>query len=167
MYLNQRAINTNLPDSTPLFGKIADLIELARKQVVTAVNLTMVHTYFEIGRTIVDDEQQGKERAGYGSATLKELSKKLSERFGKGFSVDNLQNMRQLYLTYSNYETLSRKFILSWSHYLILMRLSNSDQRSFYELESAASHWSLRELQRQLDSTCCIYPIPNCSSKNY
>ena len=112
----------------------------------------MVHTYFEIGRTIVDDEQQGKERAAYGSATLKELSKKLTERFGKGFSVDNLQNMRQFYLTYSNYETVSRNFILSWSHYLILMRISNPDQRSFYELESDANHWSLRELQRQLDS---------------
>jgi predicted nuclease of restriction endonuclease-like (RecB) superfamily len=145
-------MNTNPPDDIYLFSKIAELIELARKQVVTAVNLAMVRTYYEIGRTIIDDEQAGNERAEYGKAILKGLSRKLTEKFGKGFSEDNLSNMRQFYLTYSISETLSRKFTLSWSHYLILMRIRNPDQRSFYEREAAASHWSLRELQRQLDS---------------
>ena len=91
-----------------LFSNIAKLIEIARKKVVTTVNLAMVHTYFEIGRMIVEDEQQGKERAEYGKSVLKDLSIRLAEKFGKGFSVDNLQNMRQFYLTYSNYETPSR-----------------------------------------------------------
>jgi len=85
---------------------------------VHTVNQTMVYTYYEIGRMIVEDEQQGKERAAYGRQVLKELSKELTANFGKGFSVDNLQNMRQFYLSYSIYETTSRKFVLSWSHYL-------------------------------------------------
>ncbi|MFM7153805.1 MAG: YhcG family protein, partial [Bacteroidota bacterium] len=72
--------------------------------------------------------------------------------FGRGFSVDNLQNMRQFYLTYSKYETTSRKFILSWSHYLKLIRIENADERRFYEIECAANNWSLKELQRQFDA---------------
>jgi predicted nuclease of restriction endonuclease-like (RecB) superfamily len=135
-----------------LYSKIADLLRNARQTVVRAVNQTMVYTYYEIGRMIVEDEQQGKERAAYGKQVLKELSKQLTRDFGKGFSVDNLQNMRQFYLTYSIYETTSRKFILSWSHYLKLMRIENPDERSFYEIECAANHWSLKELQRQFDS---------------
>ncbi|MBO0933678.1 hypothetical protein J2I48_21905 [Fibrella sp. HMF5036] len=119
---------------------------------VTTVNLVMVHTYFEIGRAIVEDEQHGNARATYGKSVLKEISQELTGQFGKGFSVDNLENMRQFYLVYSISETVSRKFVLSWSHYLILMRIDNPDQRSFYEIESAAGSWSLRELQRQIDS---------------
>ena len=135
-----------------LFSKVAALIELARRTVITTVNLTMVHTYFEIGRMIVEDEQQGEERAKYGKAILKELSKNLAERFGKGFSVDNLQNMRQFYLTYSIYETVSRKFILSWSHYLILIKIKTPEARSFYEIECTTNSWSLRELERQINT---------------
>ena len=77
-----------------LFSKVAELIELARKKVATTVNLTMVHTYFEIGRMIVEDEQQGKVRAEYGKSVLKDLSIRLTEKFGKGFSVENLDRMR-------------------------------------------------------------------------
>lgn len=107
---------TNTSDKTEvnskdnqLYRKVAELIELARKKVATTVNLTMVHTYFEIGRMIVEDEQQGKERAEYGKSVLKELSVRLIERFGKGFSEQNLRNMRQFFLTYSIYETPFRK----------------------------------------------------------
>ncbi len=142
----------NQIQSTELFSKIADLLHAARQHVVRAVNQTMVYTYYEIGRMIVEDEQQGKERAEYGKQVLKELSKMLSAEFGKGFSVDNLQNMRQFYLVYSIYETTSRKFNLSWSHYLKLMRIANPDERSFYEIECATNNWSLKELQRQFDS---------------
>ena len=84
-----------------LYNKVAELIDLARKKVATAVNLTMVHAYFEIGRMIVDEEQQGKERAAYGKSVLKTLSVRLTERFGKGFSVDNLERMKKFYLVYS------------------------------------------------------------------
>lgn len=149
-------MNKNLEKSSAdnqLFSKIADLIELSRQKVATAVNLAMVYTYFEIGKMIVEDEQQGEERAAYGKQVLPELSGKLKEKFGRGFSVDNLQNMRQFYLAYSIYETPSRKFVLSWSHYLVLMRIKNSDERSFYEIEAAANNWSLRELERQLNSS--------------
>lgn len=143
-----------LPNDSPLFGRIAELIELARKQVVTAVNLTMVHTYYEIGKAIVEDEQQGQARAQYGKGVLKDLSKRLTAQFGKGFSVENLDRMRFFYKTYapSISSTPLTKFSLSWSHYLILMRITNAEARSFYEIESTANHWSLRELERQINS---------------
>lgn len=106
---------SNVPDPNNLLGRIADLIDLARKQVVTTVNLVMVHTYFEIGRVIVEDEQQGNARAEYGKATLKELSQKLTTQFGKEFSVENLDRMRFFYKTYtlSNSSTALTKFTLS------------------------------------------------------
>lgn len=135
-----------------LYAKIAELLHAARQTAVRAVNQTMVYTYYEIGRMIVEDEQQGKERAEYGKQVLKELSKQLTSDFGKGFSVDNLQNMRQFYLTYSIYETTSRKFELSWSHYLKLMRIDDPAERNFYEIECITNNWSLKELQRQFDS---------------
>ncbi|WP_192820450.1 YhcG family protein [Rufibacter sp. LB8] len=153
-----------------LFEKIAALIADARRKVMATVNLAMVHTYFEIGRMIVEDEQQGNERAAYGKAVLKELSLRLSKEFGKGFSVENLDRMRFFYKTYSlsnsstaltnlqgkdergKQETPSRIFELSWSHYIRLMRIDNPDERRFYELESAQNNWSLKELQRQFDS---------------
>jgi predicted nuclease of restriction endonuclease-like (RecB) superfamily len=136
-----------------LFVRVAEIIDIARKKVVSSVNLTMVHTYFEIGRMIIEDEQQGKERAEYGKFVLKDLSKQLTEKFGKGFSPDNLENMRKFYLAYSISETVSRKFILSWSHYLVLMKIENPQERSFYEIESAENDWSLRELKRQYNSS--------------
>lgn len=143
------------PAENQLFRKIAELIELARNKAMTAVNLAMVHTYFEIGKMIVEDEQQGKEKAEYGKAVLKQLSKQLNKKFGKGFSVENLDRMRFFYKTYSNVisSTPLTKFTLSWSHYLILMRIKNADERSFYEIEAATNHWSLRELERQLNSS--------------
>ncbi|QQS31109.1 MAG: hypothetical protein IPM47_09405 [Sphingobacteriales bacterium] len=91
-----------------LYAKIAGLLQTARQNVVRALNQTMVYIYYEIGRMIVEDEQQGKERADYGKQILKELSKRLAVEFGKGFSVDNLQNMRQFFLAFSIYETTSR-----------------------------------------------------------
>ncbi len=93
-----------------LFDKISLLLQEARTSVVKRVNKTMVYTYYEIGKLIVEEQQHGKNRAEYGKSVLKTLSKKLTQRIGKGFSVDNLENMRKFYHTYSNSETLSRKF---------------------------------------------------------
>jgi hypothetical protein len=137
-----------------LFGKIAVLIEAGRSKVAYAVNLTMVHTYFEIGRMIVENEQQGKKRAEYGKAVLKELSGKLTEMFGKGFSVDNLERMKKLYLLYSdkNSATLLRNSSLSWSHYLVLMGIERTEERKFYEIEAVQNQWSLSEFKRQINS---------------
>lgn len=97
----------NKADDTMLYSRIAQIIALARQKVASTVNLTMVHTYFEIGRMIVEEEQQGKERAAYGKAVLKALSVKLLATFGKGFSVDNLERMKKFYLVYSPYISAS------------------------------------------------------------
>ena len=139
------------------YNKIAELLKNARSKVVQTVNKTMVYTYFEIGRTIVEEEQKGKERAEYGKQIIKELSQKLTREFGKGFSTTNLKQMRQFYLTYSKSQTLSDQFEkfdfqLSWSHYLFLMKVDNPDERKFYEIEAINNGWSLRELQRQFDT---------------
>ncbi|WP_294199439.1 PDDEXK nuclease domain-containing protein [uncultured Chryseobacterium sp.] len=149
-----------------LLKNISALLENARNKVVVAVNQTIVLTYFEVGRMIVEDEQHGESRAEYGKAVLKDLSLHLTKRFGKGFSQRNLEQMRQFYLSYSIPQTLSAesenintiqqssliKFNLSWSHYLKLMRIKDPNERSFYEIESDKNNWSLRELQRQYDS---------------
>lgn len=167
----------------PIIDKISQLLELARNRVAVTVNQTMVLTYFEIGRTIVEEEQKGKNRAEYGKKLLKDLSIHLTEKFGRGFSEDNLSNMRNFYISYSGNsisETPSRKsigektetpsrnlekevntiksqtmsvnFTLSWSHYLKLMRIKDTNERKFYEIEAYKNNWSLRELQRQYDS---------------
>ncbi len=149
--------------------QIVSLLQSAKNKVISSVNQTMVITYFEIGKMIVEEEQGGKERADYGKEILKGLSSVLKKEFGKGFSVDNLENMRKFYLTYEKSETLSRisskaisettsrkleneNIILSWSHYLKLMRIEDENERSFYEIESFKNNWSVRELQRQFDS---------------
>lgn len=93
----------------------------------------MVCAYFEIGRMIVEEEQNGKERTEYGKQILKELSKRLHAEFEKDFSETNLKQMRQFFLVYSIRQTLSDKFNLSWFHYLKLMRISTIEERNFYE----------------------------------
>ncbi|MBU3949082.1 MAG: DUF1016 family protein [Proteobacteria bacterium] len=143
--------------SKNLYSKIAELLQAARQTVVRAVNQTMVYTYYEIGRMIVEDEQQGKQRADYGKQVLEDLSQKLTQNFGKGFSIVNLRQMRAFYLTYSIQQTVSAelktpRFQLSWSHYLKLMRIENPDERMFYEIECYQNNWSLKELQRQFDT---------------
>ena len=167
----------NRADVDLISEKIESLIEESRKRIVTQVNSVMVRTYYEIGRIIVENEQAGESRAAYGRGLLRELSRKLTARYGKGFSVDNLENMRRFYLTYSKriFETASRKsdikkpetssrisqgelktttrdFALSWSHYLFLIRIDNSNERDFYEKEAIQGCWSLRELKRQFNS---------------
>jgi predicted nuclease of restriction endonuclease-like (RecB) superfamily len=137
----------------PFFSKVSNLLKQARKSFVTAVNSTMVFTYFEIGKMIVEEEQSGKERAGYGEELIPELSKRLLSEFGRGFSVTNIKQMRSFYLTYAKGQTVSDEFKLSWSHYLKLMRIENENERSFYEIEAVSNGWSLRELQRQFDSS--------------
>ncbi len=148
---------------TDFYEKVTDLLKEARRSVVQAVNQTMVVTYFEIGRMIVEEEQGGKERAKYGRRIIKELSKVLTVEFGKGFSERNIEQMRQFYLVYSKPQTLSAvfknisqtssvTFALSWSHYLKLMRIDDIEERKFYEIESIKNNWSIRELQRQYDS---------------
>jgi len=103
------------------YSRILELLKPARKTVVQSVNKTIVDTYFEIGRLIVEEEQNGKAKAEYGQNLISELSQKLTTEFGKGFSTTNLKQMRTFYLTYSKGQTVSDEFRLSWSHYLMLM----------------------------------------------
>ncbi|MCX2431537.1 PDDEXK nuclease domain-containing protein [Pedobacter sp. GR22-10] len=112
----------------------------------------MAMTYFEIGKMIVEEEQHGKEKSEYGKQVLKELSEKLVNEFGKGFSETNLKQMRQFYINYSIRQTVSDQFKLTWSHYLKLMRIADLNERNFYEIEAIKNNWSLRGLQRQYDS---------------
>ena len=159
-------INTAI---NPVFLKnVSDVLLRARKNAQTAINLAMVYAYFDIGKMIVEEEQHGANRAAYGTQLLKELSAYLTERYGKGFSVANLKNIRQFYRVYSIDkigETMfsqsnklpavstGRKFYLSWSHYLKLMRIEDIAERHFYEIESAKNDWSLSELKRQYNSS--------------
>ncbi|MBI9033413.1 MAG: DUF1016 family protein [Bacteroidales bacterium] len=159
-----------------LLGKISNLLNDSRKYIITSVNQTIVLTYFEVGRLIVEDEQEGKKRATYGKATLKELSQNLTKEFGKGYSVYNLERMRNFYLTYKNRIADSGKsatvlqnseneksastlrkfdspFKLSWSQYLQLLKIDKAEERDFYEIEATNNNWSVRELERQYNSS--------------
>ena len=161
------------------------MIEQARKHAATTVNIAEVYTKYSIGQYIVEDEQQGKNRAQYGKQILQNLSAKLTERFGNGWTVDTLKRCRYFYnmyspqknkatvLPYSDNTKVSQleqhrcpnsqvtvytemnelKFTLSWSHYLILMRIENPNARSFYEIECTKQQWSVRQLSRQVGSS--------------
>ena len=165
-----------------LFERISALIEESRKEVATAVNIAEVYTKYEIGRYILEDEQEGKARAAYGKQVLPILSQKLTDKFGSGWSLETLKSARKFYSVYapqairSTASTKSdketgitnlvnsvdqiqiapaepHKFVLSWSHYLVLMRIKDTSARSFYEVECAKQNWSVRWLQRQVGSS--------------
>jgi predicted nuclease of restriction endonuclease-like (RecB) superfamily len=162
-------------------GLVSDLVELlaaARSAAARAVNAVMTATYWEIGRRIVEHEQGGERRAGYGEELLARLAEDLTRRFGRGFSLANLERMRLFYLVYGDTRisatlsresspdqksvTLSResdhpaddaglpRFPLTWSHYLKLITLENPNARSFYEAEALRSGWTVRQLRRQI-----------------
>ena len=166
----------NLQNNT-LFSQVVDLLQQSKQQVIRAVNQTMVYTYYEIGRMIVEEEQNGKDRAEYGKQLLKGLSQRLTDEFGKGFSVRNLEQIKKFYFVYSKSQSLTaisddsisqtlsaelnsseksivtrENFRLTWSHYTFLIRIDDSNERSFYEIETAKNNWSVRELKRQYDT---------------
>lgn len=168
------------PDAYPGFaGDIATLLDEARRQVARSVNAILTATYWEIGRRIVEFEQKGEQRAEYGEELLVRLSQDLSAKFKRGFSRQNLQQMRQLYLAYSlenicqtlsgkceivqtvraksallgDYLTaLAQAFPLSWSHYVRLLSVRTSEARAFYETEALRGGWSVRQLDRQIST---------------
>ena len=144
-------MENQLTPNNSMVLEIRELLENARKNVAQQVNTQLLTTYWNIGRIIVEYEQQNQIRADYGKQTLRELSKELTREFGKGFSRSNLQNMRAFYLAYEKCQTVSGK--LSWSHYCELLSITDENKRSFYEKESINSGWSVRELKRQIDSS--------------
>ncbi len=133
-----------------LIANIGDLLALGRQKAFQKVNTVLVETYWNVGRQIVEFEQNGKEKAEYGSELLKKLSKDLTLTFGRGFSRSNLQNMRLLYLRFPKCQTLSGK--LSWSHYAELLGVSDELAFSFYCKQTEIENWSVRELKRQIQS---------------
>ena len=162
-----------------LFARVVALIEEARQKVASVANLAQVYTNYEIGRQIVEEEQGGKRRAEYGKQIVKDLSLRLTQRFGRGWSEPTLWRIRQFFLLYSDslntvegiicgqdslnaVERISKtavgksantvcqipKFTLSWSHYLLLMRIADPVERAFYEREATQGNWSFRQLER-------------------
>ena len=138
-----------------IYQEIHDLLHKARQNIISNINSTMAKTYFLIGKRIVEEEQDGNKRAEYGKNLIKMLSEKLTKEFGKGFSETNLEQMRKFFKVYGIPQTLSEEFQfnLSWSHYLILMRIEDINARNFYEIEAFENNWSLRELKRQVNSS--------------
>ena len=142
----------NIEIKKDIYEEIKILLNSARNNITSIINSTMAKTYFLIGKRIVEEEQNGEKRAEYGDELIKNLSLRLTKEFGKGFSKTNLKQMKSFYLAYRKGQTVSDQFKLSWSHYLILMRMENLDERNFYEIEASENNWSLRELRRQIDS---------------
>lgn len=130
---------------------IKEVIVSSRQKVAYEVNNTMLLAYWNVGKIIVENEQNGNIKAEYGKQVMKELSKELRKILGSGFLVSNLFNMRRFYITYPKFQTLSGK--LSWSHYCELLSIENTDERNFYEKECINSNWSVRELKRQIDTS--------------
>jgi predicted nuclease of restriction endonuclease-like (RecB) superfamily len=132
-----------------LFQEISDIIQQARHQVRQAVNQAMVQCYWQIGRLIIEHEQQGSSRAAYGKKQLQILSEQLTHEFGRGFDPSNLRNMRSFYLCFPKWDAVSHK--LSWTHYRKLIRIENPKARAWYLQEAARQNWSVRALERQID----------------
>ena len=180
--MNMNTAENTETKAIELFDKISVLIEEARRRVYTTANIAEVYTKYNVGRYIVEDEQKGNYRAEYGKQVLEQLSRKLETRFGDGWSVETLKRCRKFYSIYSTPQigstalteldidasvvnlvnsvgriqptsSESHKFVLSWSHYLILMRIKDANARSFYEIECAKQNWSIRWLQRQVNSS--------------
>jgi len=136
------------PQSTNIFQSIKNILQTARDNAYTQVNFIMVEAYWNIGKQIVEEEQKGDDRAKYGSYLIKELSKQLSDEFGKGFSKQSLWNMRQFYKAFPILSAVRRE--LSWTHYKMIIRLKDENARVWYMEESIKSNWSTRALDRQI-----------------
>lgn len=170
---NKADVSISKTNIDKLYLNTVDLIQYARSLAVKQVNFIQLMTYYSIGRWIVEEQQEGSIRAKYGQQVIKNLSEKLLNEFGRGFSGDTLKNARKFYLIYKErisetvfslfaieksemvFSLLNENvpFQLSWSHYLQLMRIENANERNFYEIEAVKSNWSVRTLQRQYNSS--------------
>jgi predicted nuclease of restriction endonuclease-like (RecB) superfamily len=160
------------------FEDVVQIVEQARTNIGRTVDLTMCITYFEVGRMIVEEEQGGKARAEYGRGLLEELSTYLTARLGRGFSLTNLKNAKKFYIIYSplirqvmliesekgqlvtdqfrfsrKSQLLADLFKLTWTHYVVLIRIKKADERRFYELEAFNQQWTVDDLKRQYNSS--------------
>ena len=142
--------NRNLTPYEDIYSEIKETLLLSRNQAYSAVNFAMVQAYWQIGRIIVEYEQNGNVRADYGKAVLQELSSRLTKDFGKGFSVRTLQQMKKFYVTFPNTNALRSQ--LTWTHYRLLLSVENEQARKWYMDEAIASAWSSRQLERQIST---------------
>ncbi len=133
-----------------LYKTISDIIYEARNKVYSTANSAMVEAYWQIGRNIVEYEQNGNARAEYGKSVIKNISDKLTRDFGKGFTISNVRYMRQFYLTFQNHHSLRGD--LSWTHYRMLIKVTDEKARKFYLEECVKGNWSTRQLERQINS---------------
>ena len=140
--------NQTLSNSSHLFAEIREVLVTARRTAYKAVNFAMVTAYWNVGRLIVEDEQQGNTRAGYGKAILADLAKRLTDEFGKGFDERELRRIRQFYLVFPKWDALRPE--LTWTHYRLLIRVQNEQARLWYMNEAAEQTWSSRQLDRQI-----------------
>ncbi len=141
-------MNKLVKNSSELLDSIRELLINSRNQLARTVNTAMVQTYWQIGKLIVEDEQNGKTRAEYGKQVLANLAKELHREFGKGFDISNLRKMRAFYLAFPIRDAV--RLELSWTHYRILLRVENIQARTWYLNECAEQHWSVRALERQI-----------------
>jgi len=143
---------------TTVLNAVVELMESARHAAARSVNALMTAAYWEIGRRIVEYEQGGEQRAGYGEYIIKRLSADLTTKLGRGFSQRNLEQMRRFYQTWPIPQTLSAesdvgdRFPLPWSHYTKLLSVKSSEARAFYEAEALRGGWSIRQLSRQINT---------------
>ena len=133
-----------------IYSEIKEALLTSRSQAYTTVNFTMVQAYWQIGRIIVEHEQEGNLRSGYGKSVLQELSNRLTKEFGKGFSVRTLQQMKKFYVMFPNTNALRSQ--LTWTHYRLLLSVENEQARQWYMNEAVASAWSSRQLERQIST---------------
>lgn len=135
------------------YESIRAILSEARKKAYANVNHIMVEAYWRIGQRIVEEEQAGKERADYGRFLIRELSRRLGDEFGRGFSVANLKNFRQFYLTFPEFEkSYALRSELTWTHYRLVMRVDDPQARNYYIQEAADQSWSSRQLERNINS---------------
>ena len=135
------------------YSSIRGILSEARQKAYSAVNFAMVEAYWHIGRRIVEQEQQGQERAGYGEFLIKELSSELTGEWGNGFSVANLKNFRQFYQVFPDFQkSYAVRSLLSWTHYRLIMRVDNQNARNYYLKECAEQKWSSRVLERNINT---------------
>ena len=146
----QATPSVEVPEVSDLYVKVRGILDEARGRAVLAVNTEMVRAYWLIGQVLVEQEQQGQERADYGKRLIESLSERLTQEFGKGFQSRNLWWMRDFYLKFPILNSLRSE--LTWTHYRLLLRVENPEGRGFYENEAVEGHWSTRQLERQINT---------------
>lgn len=140
-----------MSEVTTIVSDVRNILHNARVKSYRAVNHAMVEAYWQIGKRIVEEEQGGQERAGYGEGLIKLLSKELCGEFGQGFSYANLKNFRQFYLSFPDGEKgYALRSLLTWTHYRLIMRVENLKARDYYINECAEQNWSTRQLERNI-----------------